>query len=49
MQNYANLCMLLNGKENGEELGGMEGGKTITRVYCVRKKIVSIKRKEKKL
>ena len=33
------------GKRGGEELGGVEGGEIVIRIYCVRKK--SNKRKQK--
>lgn len=37
------------GRGGGEELGGEEGGKTIIRIYCMRKDSIFNKRKKKSL
>jgi hypothetical protein len=36
------------GREGGEELGGLERGETIIRISCVRKKSISNKRGKRK-
>ena len=38
----------LDGRRGGEELGGVEGGETIIRIYYVRKKSIFNKRKIEK-
>lgn len=37
--------MDLDGRGGEEELGGKEGGETIIRIYCIRKKSIFNKRK----
>jgi hypothetical protein len=32
--------MELDGWRRGEDLGGDEGGKMITRIYCIKKKLI---------
>lgn len=35
---------LVGGEESGEDMGGIEGGETIIRVYFMKKKLSSVKK-----
>ena len=38
----------LNRKRGGEELGGVESGENVIRIYCVKKNLYSMKKKTSK-